>query len=465
MATKLRITEADVKRWTAPTFDASKRPEFQDTKQPYLYARVSAEKVTWSAFVWSPSEKRMKRDTFGTHKTHTVEKARKVAGDKAADIVGGVDTSKEKRAKREQATRGQVTVADMLDAYIADRAAGKKPLREPTVETYRRELPFLLGDYMHEPMAALDEKIMKRLLAARMKPTMQVNKAGTCEIRRGSEAGALIGAKAINRLCKVNGIPSPLGTLADTWDDFPKAKVRPARLTKAETQALFAWLHDFVQREDAAPSAVRSARVMMIAIVTALRSGTVRAMRWEHVKFDTMRLQLPGEIMKNGKPLTIPLPRVIAELLRPLRKKSGLIFPTVDEDVTKMDAAFVNSMPYKCGPHDGRKVMTVLLLGKEGVKRNVHPYVMKMLTGHAAGNDTTYKSYLDSTDLDDRIEAMEVGTALLDEYYSARIGDKSLVKELDRASETRRVQFNRRASELRRHSRQIKRAAKRARFA
>ena len=457
--TKTRFTDAEARKWLADMEGKPGRVEYQDTKNPYLRARVSDGKLAWCALVWNPTAKKAQRVTLGNHKSHNVDAARKAAKDAAESIVEGVDVVKEKKAKRATAQRAQKTVADMLDDYIAERAEGRKPLRPATIRSYQHALPALLGEYFHKPIDALDTPTMKKLIAARMRKRVQTNRYGT-QREVGSPNSAFVGCCALSRLCRINKVPDPIGDLPATWDDFPRIAARPVRLTKDAAQSLFAWLDDYQAAATNADHMRRQSRMMMVALLTGWRSLTVRQLRWEHFDFAKKRISLPAEIMKNRKPWHGPMSRLLAELLQPLRPRDGrgLVFANTLGGLSNFKDEFTASLPYVCGPHDGRKILAIVL----AMNPQVPHYVLKMLIGHSTHGDTTFKNYIDMTDDDDRIRDMRAGTDAIDAFYSAKRGDKKTIRILDRNAEQRRLEMVARRSETRARRAKVATAKRRA---
>src|SRR5688572_24034711 len=117
--TRLHFTDAKVRDLLRDAEGGKGRAEFQDDVNPYLRARVSAGRCSWSAYGWHPVQRKPVRYPIGTHVTHNVKAARDAASTVFADARAGVDVAKERKAKRSQATRAQTSVADALEAYIA----------------------------------------------------------------------------------------------------------------------------------------------------------------------------------------------------------------------------------------------------------------------------------------------------------------------------------------------------------
>ena len=53
-----------------------------------------------------------------------------------------------------------------------------------------------------------------------------------------------------------------------------------------------------------------------LAVATGLRRGNVLRLKWEHVNLGMRMITIPGKLMKNGAPLSIPISNMAAEILR-----------------------------------------------------------------------------------------------------------------------------------------------------
>lgn len=62
---------------------------------------------------------------------------------------------------------------------------------------------------------------------------------------------------------------------------------------------------------------------VLLALNTGLRRGTMFALRWEDVNFDTETITVRGEVVKAGKTLTLPMNRTVLDTLRKWRKQTG----------------------------------------------------------------------------------------------------------------------------------------------
>ena len=76
------------------------------------------------------------------------------------------------------------------------------------------------------------------------------------------------------------------------------------------------------------PTTVQALRLLML---TALRPGELRGLRWSEVDLDAAELRIPGERMKMKAPHVVPLSRQareVIEAMRPLTGQQALVFPS-----------------------------------------------------------------------------------------------------------------------------------------
>lgn len=62
---------------------------------------------------------------------------------------------------------------------------------------------------------------------------------------------------------------------------------------------------------------------MIFLYCTGCRIGTAMKLTWNMLSADCTKLFIPGELMKNGDPLTLALPSELVAMLRKQSRKSG----------------------------------------------------------------------------------------------------------------------------------------------
>lgn len=71
--------------------------------------------------------------------------------------------------------------------------------------------------------------------------------------------------------------------------------------------------------------------MVIFAASTGLRQGNVLNLRWEQISVTKRRITLPGEVMKNGEPLSIPISDLAMDVIRErIGKSSVWVFANAD---------------------------------------------------------------------------------------------------------------------------------------
>ena len=66
-----------------------------------------------------------------------------------------------------------------------------------------------------------------------------------------------------------------------------------------------------------------------MGLLTGLRRGELAAMRWDWIDRESLRITVPGKVMKNGREHAIPITNMIAKLLDETPDRGGgLVFPS-----------------------------------------------------------------------------------------------------------------------------------------
>jgi integrase len=149
---------------------------------------------------------------------------------------------------------------------------------------------------------------------------------------------------------------------------------------------------------------------LRFTILTALRSGTVRQLRWDHINACEERpivgaehIEIPGDVMKTGKPLYVPLSSHVLKLLeeqKVLSNGSELIFPS---------------------PDSSKKSIS------DGTMRKVLQKLRPSLTVH--GFRSTFRDWIDEeTDFSDR--AANTALALAVSVYRAKRRSFRIIDEM-----------------------------------
>ncbi len=162
-------------------------------------------------------------------------------------------------------------------------------------------------------------------------------------------------------------------------------------------------MHAFMQRlRDAAG---QGARALEFAILTASRTGAVRAATWEEVDLEQAVWACPGDKMKSGRPHRVPLSPRAVTLLKALHRFEGvpLVFPgSTGKPLSDMSlTAVMRRMKLSAVPHGFRSTFSDWC----AERTSTPPEVREMALAHAVG-DKTEEAYRRGDLFDKRRELM-----------------------------------------------------------
>lgn len=430
---------------------AGERIELKDDVPPFLRVRVSPGLAVFNWLGRNPTTRKPERHKLGIFgPTMGVKLARDAAAKLKGAAHEGKDVAKVKRTAKRAVDAGRATVADMRDAYLARCAKDGKPLAAATQLTYTRILPHLLGEYMDRPIDALDPDKIMELVVAMGKRRTELTKHGR-PVKRGNKQGATVAVKALARLCKVHKVVDPTKELREERRLTPVG-TRAGRLGTEEAQQLFAWLHWYAAQEGTPGYMVRCARMYMVAIVTGWRISTVRAWEWRDIDFAKMTTQLPHN--KSRHTQTLPLWPVLADMLKPLRQKEGLVF---DE---KYHSDMTDILPWKVSPHDARKAVAALLLDMTN-DGDMHSLSVELLMSHFGS--VTVKHYLSKTPIPNQVRNLRPAVEKVSAYFAAKIGHKATIAQLQNLANERFAEARSLRGERRKGSKESRNSDRRER--
>ncbi len=87
--------------------------------------------------------------------------------------------------------------------------------------------------------------------------------------------------------------------------------------------------HEVLRLAEHLPDPINS--MVMFSAATGLRQGNVLNLRWEQINVTKRRITLPGEVMKNGEPLSIPISDLAMSVIRErIGKSCEWVFANAD---------------------------------------------------------------------------------------------------------------------------------------
>lgn len=249
-------------------------------------------------------------------------KARSEAADKRAQLRQGESPADVKRAERAAAKH---TVKAVFQAFCEDREAFRNshPYKARTWPQVKRALDRdVVKPWGSRPISEIERPDVARLLTRKtLKGIYAANRLQahlSRFFRFAVERGYLTG--------------SPLAGLK-RGEDRREAR-RETVLKEEEIKTLMAFLTGDTPLPLSRGTKASGVIVMpaetsatlkdlfQVLLLTAQRLGEVAKLKWEHVDLDGAAWTLPGELMKRGKPHTVPLSRQALRILEARRKSA-----------------------------------------------------------------------------------------------------------------------------------------------
>lgn len=399
MVQTVSFTEARLKTLRAGVA-SDQRVEFQDSAQPALRLRASATSASWYVFKRIPGGP-MRRVLLGSADDLSVERARKEAIKVVAKLLEGRDPSAEKRARKVESAREQMTLRAALAVYLDE----KPSLRPATRKTYERDLRVTFGDYLDQPLSALTpEKVRERHRLRMTKGARSAAKVAHARDRARVSAsparadGAVRALRAVVRYVRVTrkiDLADPASEISATrqWASVPRRKRALLGADLAEFVAVLESLPD-----DLPPDLTGTQRdLVKLILATGLRISAAAGLRWEEVDLRAGTLTIPAARMKGKRDHSLPLgPRMVAMLLARKRDPrcagSAFVFPGAlpDIPILRLSSRFLARLQTSEGkafawsPHDLRRTVLTVLEAMD-----VSAYALKRIAAHSEKGDVT----------------------------------------------------------------------------
>lgn len=243
----------------------------------------------------------IRKPVIGTHGALTVEQARAIAKDWAAEVRRGSDPS----GQRDRDRKAPI-MSDLVERYLVEHARAHKKASS----------------------VANDERIIaKRLIPAfGRRKVAEITRGLVAEFHRSLSAIPYEGNRALALLSK-------MFNLAELWDMRPDGSnpchhVRKYREEKRERflsqkelarlgAALAAVERGEVLTAKGGPISPYAVAALRLLTFTGARKGEILSLRWEHVNFEAARLELPDS--KTGRKF-VYLPAPALAVLRDLER-------------------------------------------------------------------------------------------------------------------------------------------------
>jgi integrase len=258
-----------------------------------LRLRSSGARTWILQYDWAGKSKRI---TLGPTTELSVEKARKLALDRKAEVRSGRDPAGEKTAARNKAARAAAeTFGALLPAYLERQ---RKAVAPRWLTEITRHLNVRASPLHCRPVTEIDLRELADLFEKVEKTSGPV------------EANHLRGAiRAFFRYLGTKGILTG-NVVSSTGKAITNGK-RERVLTDAELVEIW----NAADGGDGA-GAQQFAAIVKLLMLTGLRRDEISALRWSEVDLDAKTITLPGGRTKNGREHIVPLGPQALQILR-----------------------------------------------------------------------------------------------------------------------------------------------------
>ncbi len=282
----------------------------RDTEVPSLALLVTAN-GSRSFFLYKKIDGRPVEVRIGSAAECTVDQARRRAVELLGEYIAGRNPAAEKVARRDGATLG-----DLWDSYLEHHA---KPHKRPA-------------------SIAGDNQIYNQHLAAwkaRRLTEITPEAVDLLKTRIGQTSHVSANRMLALLSCMFRKCGYRFG-LARNWTPTAglerfREKVRSRVLSPDELMKVLDTLKTWPNET--------YRDYFLLTLYTGARRGNVAAMQWEHLDLDRRTWKIPGEVTKNGSPLTVTLIPEAVEVLKKRPDHSPYVFPSKLVTVEQVEEA------------------------------------------------------------------------------------------------------------------------------
>jgi integrase len=291
-------------KFTTASVTALKRPagkadhvEWSD-EMPGLGVRMRGDAKTW--LVQYRIGLQQRRESLGDVRKVKLEDARKAAQQRFAKVKLGVDPAAEKVKARTAAAAAALTLGAVADRYLAVK---EEVLRPSTFTAAKRYFTMHWQPLRARPLDSIKRADVAALLHDLIKAHGKVAAA-----RARTSLSALYSWALREGLCDANPVVAT---------NAPDAHVRSRARVLTLDELAAAWRA--CQDDD-------FGYIVKLLILTACRRMEVGGLRRDEVDFDAGTLIIPGERVKNGRTLMVPLAPAAIAILRSVPRREGRSF-------------------------------------------------------------------------------------------------------------------------------------------
>jgi len=395
MAQTVKFTEARVATIRASV--KSGRIEFQDDEVAALRLRVSPTAATWYVFKRIPGGA-MARVLLGQADDIAASDARKLAKIKIGEMQQGIDPNATKRQRKADSQRSELTLAEGLEIYFAER----DKLRPATKATYARDLRMTFGDYLDRPLIELTpERVRDRHKDRKTRAIRTQAKVEHARDRKRITAspsradGAVRALRAVVNYLRAErdmDLPDVARkiTAANGWGKVARRKRSLIGDALPEFVAALRGLGD-----DLPPDLTGTQRDLTLLLCSVLRWSSAAGLCWSEVDFKAKTITIPADRMKGKVEHSLPLgPAMMAMLMarRDQARSKVFVFPALDAQrpLGRLSKRFLDKIKNSDGevilwsPHDLRRTAMNVLESMD-----VSAYALKRIAAHSQDGDVT----------------------------------------------------------------------------
>jgi integrase len=313
---KFKFTEARLK---ALPPSERERTYYYDTNVPDLELRVTRQgSKSFYVYLWSSALNRPLRALLGKWPALTVEEARKQAPSKIAEIIKGIDPSKQKRIVREELTFGTAIQSYLKSLRLAER-------KETTLTLYTYLNVRFLEKWAGRKLSSIssDMVLALRLLVRDQDGSRAVLRQKT----RPEKSNRTVTANRVVRL--VSQVFNH--SIRSGWNGKnPCSNIRPfpeqSRMKRLEDEEIGPFIRaceNLTSRGD------HTGDFLLICLLTGVRRRNVSSARWAEIDLEAKVWNVPET--KNGLPIKVYLSEYLTSLFTrryKSRKFSPFVFPS-----------------------------------------------------------------------------------------------------------------------------------------
>ena len=338
--------------------------DIKDTKLSGLYLRKRQGGNVWVVKAKQRGTSRVVTVTLGRADVVKVTQARDMAKPHLVALGTGEDPNLNKKRKAQAHQELGITLQGALDDYL-----GLGQRQPSTVKSYRQVMQRAFKDWLSWPIRNITRtdvltryKDIQKNVSKSSKWTQQANPKGLAEAQKAMRyLTAILNSYLQDRAGGELVLPegNPANVLKEKRARIT-LKSRERFLEHAERQTLFEELgHIYHPQYEGSIKPIESDFVLLL-MVTGLRINEARALQWINVKEDTFTVL----DTKNHSDHTLPITKVVGEILERRRNNTAFVFPGRNGDKPASMDKVINRVTAESGvnftAHDLRRTAATI---------------------------------------------------------------------------------------------------------